>query len=72
VNRLPMMFSSGNVGPTDCSGVFSYDFNARIRSGADAALVAGEDVFAQYWYRDPASSGGGIGMTDAVQFRICP
>ena len=51
--RTPVQDSGGNPPPDDCSGVYSYDFNARIQSGVDPNLTVGADVFAQYWSRDP-------------------
>lgn len=69
--RTPVQDSTGNPPPNDCSGFYSYDFNDRIRSGVDPALVAGEEVFAQYWSRDPLS-GSTTGLTDALAFYINP
>ncbi|MBM3990618.1 MAG: M28 family peptidase [Planctomycetes bacterium] len=71
VLRVGLPSSGGNVGPDDCSGTFAYDFNSRIQGGVDQALSIGVDVYAQFWYRDSASTGG-IGITDAVRFRVCP
>ncbi|MBM3987044.1 MAG: hypothetical protein FJ294_03685 [Planctomycetes bacterium] len=71
VRRVGLPPSGGNMGPDDCSGTFAYDFNQRILGGVDPALSIGVDVHAQFWYRDPASTGG-IGITDAVRFRVCP
>jgi hypothetical protein len=71
VRRTTAQWSGGNGGADDCSGSYSYDFNARIQSGVDPLLTVGEQVFAQYWYRDPASSAG-TGLTDAAQFTIQP
>jgi hypothetical protein len=71
--RSPLVDSGGNVGPDDCSGILSFDFNARIRSGVDPALFAGNTVYAQWWYRDGADPQGfGTGLSNAVSFRICP
>ena len=56
-------------GPLPCWGSFSYDFNARIRSGIDAGLTPGTTVYAQYWFRD---QGGGAALSDAYQFVIQP
>jgi len=69
VRRTPAQFSGGNTGTADCSGTYSYDFNARIQSGADPLLLVGEQVFAQYWYRDPQNATGS-GLSDAAQFTI--
>jgi hypothetical protein len=71
IKRCTVMNSGGNPPPPDCSGSFSYDFNDRIRLGVDPALVAGEEVFAQYWSRDPADAFG-TSLTDALAFFIEP
>jgi hypothetical protein len=65
--------NSGSSGQPPCSGVLSYDFNARIRSGVDPALVPGRMVYAQYYYRDPNDPAGfGTGLSDALRFGIAP
>ena len=69
--RTPLQDSGGNPPPNDCSGVYAYDFNARIQSGVDANLTAGATVFAQYWSRDPGDPYT-TGLTDAVSFTIQP
>ena len=71
VKRTPVQKSGGNSGPDDCSGTYSYDFNARIQSGVDPGLVVGADVFAQYWYRDPLDPFT-AGLTNALSFTIQP
>jgi hypothetical protein len=69
--RTPLQNSGGNPPPDDCSGVFSLDFNARIQSGVDPLLVAGEEVFAQVWSRDPADPST-TNLTDALAFYVHP
>ncbi|MBL8803165.1 MAG: FG-GAP repeat protein [Planctomycetes bacterium] len=69
--RTSVQSSGGNVSLADCSGAFAYDFNARIQSGADALLVAGAQVFAQHWSRDPADAST-TNLTDAVAFYVQP
>jgi hypothetical protein len=71
LHRTPLQNSGGNPPPHDCSGAFALDFNAWIRAGSCPGLVAGTQVRAQYWYRDPASPGGG-GLSDAIAFAIGP
>src|SRR5690349_1700729 len=71
ITRITVASSGGNPPPADCSGAYAYDFNLRIQSGADSALVPGEDVYAQYWSRDP-SSAFGSGLSGGVSFVICP
>ncbi len=73
VKRTPVQNSGGNPPPPDCSGTYSFDFNAYIQSGADPLLVVGTSVYAGYWARDPADfSGFGTSLTDALAFTICP
>lgn len=70
VTRTPVQ-NSGGSSNVPCSGHFSFDFNARIQSGIDPALVAGEDIYMQYWFRDPQGPQG-VGLTDAIRCRIQP
>ena len=69
IKREPGQYSGGNPPPSDCSGVFNFDFNSHIQSAQDPGLVAGATAYAQYWYRDPPGSFG-IGLTDALVFTI--
>lgn len=69
--RTTVQSSGGSPAGNDCTGAYSYDLNARIQSGVDPALVAGADVFAQYWSRDPAASPNS-NLSNALQVRICP
>ena len=71
IKRTPVQSSGGDPPPNDCTGTFSYDFNARIQSGVDPGLVPGASVYDQYWYRDPQSAST-TGLTDAVGFDILP
>ncbi|MCY3003636.1 MAG: PepSY domain-containing protein [Planctomycetota bacterium] len=68
LRRTPTQTTSFGAG---CTGSLSFDFNAYIRSGADAGLFAGRTVAAQYYYRDPADPFG-LGLSDGVYFTICP
>jgi len=61
----------GSSGGSDCGGGFSFDMNARIQSGLDPALVAGSDVFTQYWSRDPASAST-TSLSNALHFLVNP
>lgn len=71
VTRTGVQGSGGNPGTsTDCSGDFSFDFNAYIGAGTDPGLVAGQQVNAQYWFRDTGDAFGS-GLSDAVEFVIC-
>jgi hypothetical protein len=70
LRRTAPQNSGGALPPSaDCSGQFAFDFNARIASGADPALVAGQQVWAQYWSRDPASAST-TNLTDALHFTV--
>jgi hypothetical protein len=71
--RTPAMSSGGNPPPDDCSGSYTFDFNARIQSGIDPGLVAGALVYAQYWFRDPQQAGFfTTGRSDALSFGVAP
>lgn len=70
--RLPVLSTGGTVGA--CDGVLSIDWNA-WRSANPGALgqpfVPGETVWAQAWYRDPASPLGSS-LTGGVVFQLGP
>lgn len=72
LRRLPLQNSLGSPPPAnDCSGVYGFDFNARIQGGADALLVPGQEIGVQWWLRDPQQTDGtGVGLTDALGFHI--
>ena len=73
LKRTVFYNTGGNANPVDCSGNLSMDFNARIQSGVDAALIPGTTVGARWYYRDSQDpTGFGTGLTDAVRFTICP
>jgi hypothetical protein len=68
--RTTLQFSGG---APPCGGAFAMDFNAWIASGKDPALVAGQQVNAQYWSRDPGfPPPENTSLTDAVEFTIAP
>ncbi len=71
VIRSKGVASNGNPPPNDCSGKLELEFNDHIASGVDPALVAGQQVWSQFWYRD-VNSPGGSGLSDALHFTICP
>ncbi len=71
IRRMPITSSGGASGATDCSGVLSVDFNARIQSGIDPHLAPGATVYCQYWYRDPQSAFA-TGLSDALRVVVCP
>jgi FG-GAP repeat len=71
--RSPVLTSSGNPPPDDCSGSFSFDFNDLIQGGSNPALVAGADVFAEWWSRDPAlGTSSPVSLSNAIHFAIQP
>ena len=73
LRRAAVLNSGGNAAAHDCTGSFSFDFNARIRSGIDPDLVPGTVAYAQYFYRDPTDAAGyGTGLSDALRFTIQP
>ncbi len=68
LTRTPIQNSGGGGA---CGGAYGFDFNAWMAGGADPALAPGIQVYAQYWYRDPADAFT-VGLTDALTFEIGP
>jgi hypothetical protein len=69
--RRPTTNSGGAPSGSSCTGAFQYEFNAWIQSGADPALVAGADLYVQFWYRDPASPST-TGLSNALRTQVQP
>jgi len=67
--RTPLQNSSGNPPPDDCSGLFSFHWNAAYL--ASVGLGPGAQVFCQYWSRD-AQSASTTNLTDALAFHLEP
>lgn len=63
--------STTGGGTAACSGTLSLDFNVVLASTTNPALVAGAQVFGQFWFRDPPATAGS-GLSNAVTFHICP
>jgi hypothetical protein len=73
VRRTPGQNSGGSTTGTDCTGTFSFDFNAWIASVLNPTLLPGATVWAQYWSRDPGfAPPNNAGLTDAQTFLIWP
>ena len=73
LKAYPHQFSGGSTSGSDCTGTFSYEFNALIVSGTNPALVLGQQVWAQYWSRDPGfAPPHNSNLTDALTFVIDP
>ena len=71
IRRTNVQNSAGNPPPVNCSGTFSYDFNALIGSGLDPQLGAGVTVYGQFWFRSPGDPGNSA-MSQAAAFTIQP
>lgn len=73
IKRTGVQSSGGNPPPNDCSGNYSFDFNAWAQSGADPNLAAGVQVYCQYWSRDPQDPAGfNTSLSDGAEFTIQP
>jgi hypothetical protein len=71
-HRTPSQSSGGTAAPAvDCSGQYAVDFKALIQSHVDPVLVAGREVFCQYYARDPQSVAGSS-LSNATNFVIGP
>ena len=71
IRRTNVQNSAGNPPPVNCSGTFSYDFNALIGSGLDPQLGAGVTIYGQFWFRSPGDPGNSA-MSQAAAFTIQP
>ncbi len=71
IHRTSPQSSGGGAGGNDCSGVYHFDFNALIHSGADASLIPGATVYAQYWSRDPQDPFT-TSLSGGLVFTVCP
>lgn len=73
LRRLSIQNAGGNPPPDDCSGSFSFDFNQHLASGIDTTISVGDELWAQYWFRDPADATGfGAGLSDGLAFAVLP
>jgi hypothetical protein len=70
LRRSAFLWTAGSASGADCSGSLALDFNARIASGVDPALVAGAVVHAQWLTRDPGNAAGSFNSSDALRFAI--
>jgi hypothetical protein len=69
IRRTVVQDSGGSASGSDCSGSYSFDFNALVQAGTYPDLTPGLIVDCQYWSRDPASPST-TGLTDAIEFGI--
>jgi|SRR5882672_1605372 len=69
--RTPIQTSGGSPPPDTCTGHYTFDMNAWIRSGADSNLTTGTTVYAQYWYRDPPVAST-TGLSNGLSFTVGP
>ena len=52
IRRTSVQLFGGNPPPNDCSGSYSFDFNAYAQSGGEPNLTTGTTVYSQFWSRD--------------------
>ena len=69
VKRTPIQASGGNPPPNDCSGAYTFTFSTGYM--ASKGIGVGDTIYAQFWSRDPFASYT-TGLTDAVEFSVCP
>ena len=71
IRRTGVQNSAGGPPPVDCSGSFSFNFNAYMSGGSDPTLQPGVTVYGQYWFRSPGDPGNSA-MSQAAAFTIQP
>lgn len=73
LRRTPGQSSGGSPTGLDCTGSYAFDFNGWIASSADPALVAGQQVWAQHYSRDPGIAlPNATNVTNGLRFTIGP
>lgn len=73
LRRTPVSLTGGTAGGNDCTGQLTRDFNAWIAGGVDPQLVAGQEVWAQFYSRDPGfAPPNNVNLTAAIDFLIMP
>ena len=72
--RTPIQSSGGSANPaSDCTGTYQFDFNAWIVAGSDPGLAAGQQVWGQYWARDPGYTPPyNVSLTNGTTFTLDP
>ncbi len=71
ITRTHAQGSGGSASGRDCSGAYSFDFNAYAQSGADPSLAPAIQVRCQYWSRDPSDPSGFFdSLSNALWFSI--
>ena len=72
IRRTPVAASGGAPFPAnDCSGFYSFHFSQAYM--VSEGLSPGITLYGQYWSRDPGfAPPTNVGLTDGVQFTICP
>lgn len=69
LKRMPVQFSAGNIGPDDCSGGFDQHLSQADLTALGVA--SGDDIFAQYWFRD-LTQPFGVAFSTALQASVQP
>jgi hypothetical protein len=68
--RTPTSSSGGNALPAnDCSGTYAFNFSTAYMQSI--GLAPSDTRYAQWWMRDPASPST-TGLSNALQFTVCP
>lgn len=69
LRRTPLQLAS--VGAAGCSGALAFTFTPALLQATD--LSAGEQVHAQFWWRDNGfAAPNNVGLSDAVVFVVAP
>jgi len=69
LRRTPVQKST-DPGPPECSGALSFHFSHAYM--VSEGIVTGDEVYGQYWYRDPQDPVYPTGLTDAIWFIVGP
>lgn len=72
IRRGPVMNSGGDsLPPQNCSGSFSFTLSQSFMLAN--GFSAGDQIYSQWWFRDRNHPDGtGVGLSNALQFTVCP
>lgn len=76
--QSPLLFSGvmntgGSATGADCTGQLNFDVNGWLQGGGLPGVMIGDQLNAQYFYRDPQHPDGtGTGLTEGIEFFVLP
>jgi hypothetical protein len=71
IHTAPQNSAGTSLPAADCTGTYALQFTPAMM--AQGGLVVGQDVYCQYWARDPGfPPPSNISLTAGVHWQVCP